>query len=264
MDIITILTIIIGYVYLIISILVAIVKISYTCVKQSIMPKLILYYLIKSTNSFIGITYGMLFLNKVEYFLIAPFIGVFLIELFTLLIIGGLQLHNSLLETKLKNKVVPKCKIVNRKNKIFKLQDKPRRLHRSQSVPQITDEYMLNYIGKQVRTNSISPYPDHIIQNFYQPNVPIRYMQPIRSNEPIRYIQPTRTNRPKKPEKEKKKKKKGKFGFISSISEYLEDMEIEDEDDDEEEEEEDEEEIELEDDEDGPLSLSTISDFING
>lgn len=226
MDVITIITIIFGYMYLIISLCIAIIKISYTCIKADIIPKLIIYYLIKTINSVIGISYGLLFLNRVEYYFIAPFISVFFVELFTLLIIGALQLHNSLIAVKLKNKIVPwQSNKLTKKSKQYDLpiseyksysqypqyypQYSPQvPIKKIQSAPQLTDEYMLNYINHNVRPkNNMAP--------------------PINSRKVIMPPQKNskQTHKSKKSHKKKVKKDKKSVGlknFLEYIQEQVE------------------------------------------
>ena len=79
-----IVSVVMGYIYFFISIFISVIKLVYIFLKNKIMPNLILYYLLKTLSGFSGILYGLTFLDKLSYYLITPFISVFLLDFIVL------------------------------------------------------------------------------------------------------------------------------------------------------------------------------------
>ena len=174
MDYRNILLIIAGYIYLFVAIVVTVLRISIICVNTTIMPELLIYYCLKVFTGLMGILYGLVFITRLEYYLITPFIAVFMLDFITLAVIGILQLKSKLTILKKRNKIHPrKNRIkINKQKRLVVSRNSGlvnRKHHTSSFTGDITptnrnyneNEIMAQYIFNNIHGQTIQPsrYP---------------------------------------------------------------------------------------------------------
>ena len=86
MRVIEIISIVIGYMYLFISIFISVVKLAFIFLKKKILPNALVYYLLKILSGTAGLAYGLTFLDKLSYYLVTPFLAVLSLDFIIVLI----------------------------------------------------------------------------------------------------------------------------------------------------------------------------------
>jgi len=273
-----ILTVVVGYIYLFLSIGINIVKVVYIFIKKKILPNLLLYYVLKVLSGCAGILYGLTFLDKVAYYLVSPFLAVLLLDFIVLGIICVLNLKQYINNL---HRIHPETarKTQHKLQKIKKLKKKSNNLSKIPVVPRPRIQSMSNIpadkktvLRKNKSKNSLkdleetfmSNYIKHVLQDFtfstMQPHV-----KRIGNNDNQEYIveaEPKKERKNKNPKKKQKTKKnkrrktKTKTKKKDNVKDYLADEvegigeDIVEEESDYLEDLEDDEDIEIDDDED--------------
>ena len=276
MDYKNILLIISGYIYLFIAIVVTIVRISLICVNSIISPELLIYYCLKVFTGFSGIIYGLIFITRLEYYFITPFIAVFMLDFITLAVMGIIQLKQRL--TNIKNskvKIHPERSFMKKKN--YKKRGK-HGIKKSRSMPNEINKASLQYNQYYSQPNNYNTYRTDIMAQYIydnihkQPNAKIYPInrQHIIQNDNINSCKnittPKNFNKKRKSKKNKKKSVRDIFDSVG-LDIFNEDSGEEEEENEEEEnedggEEEEEDEISEEDVSDQENKLSSTIEFI--
>ena len=277
MDYKNILLIISGYIYLFIAIVVTIVRISLICVNSIISPELLIYYCLKVFTGFSGIIYGLIFITRLEYYFITPFIAVFMLDFITLAVMGIIQLKQRL--TNIKNskvKIHPERSFMKKKN--YKKRGK-HGIKKSRSMPNEINKASLQYNQYYSPPNNYNTYRTDIMAQYIydnihkQPNAkiyPINRQQIIQNDNINSYkniTTPKNFNKKRKSKKNKKKKSVRDIFDSVGLDIFNEDSGEEEEENEEEEnedggEEEEEDEISEEDVSDQENKLSSTIEFI--
>ena len=217
MDYKNILLIISGYIYLFIAIVVTIVRISLICVNSIISPELLIYYCLKVFTGFSGIIYGLIFITRLEYYFITPFIAVFMLDFITLAVMGIIQLKQRL--TNIKNskvKIHPERSFMKKKN--YKKRGK-HGIKKSRSMPNEINKAPLQYNQYYSQPNNYNTYSTDIMAQYIydnihkQPNAkiyPINRQQIIQNDNINSYKNITTPKNFNKKRKSKIKSKKNK------------------------------------------------------
>ena len=186
MDVSEILTIIIGYIYLFLSIGINIIKVVYIFIKKKVLPNLLLYYVLKVLSGCAGLLYGLTFLDKVGYYLVTPFLAVVLLDFIVLGIICVLNLkqyinnlHKIHPEGSINN-VKPKLKKSKKKIKNITIK-KPNKMRRIKSSSNLKP-YKRNNTIRQIKSENsmeeleqtfMSNYIKHILAGYtFNNNIP--------------------------------------------------------------------------------------------
>ena len=289
-------SIIVGYMYLFISIFIGVVKLAFIFLKKQILPNALVYYLLKILSGTAGLAYGLTFLDKISYYLVTPFLAVLSLDFIILGVVSVLnlkqyfnrlqQIHPQLIEnSKSNNFNTPKRrKLRNKKLKRSKSDNNLQEHNKSQlrsikstgDIKKMEQDYMTTYIS--------SILAEYNYSNRYITNSSIQLIENnSRTTSPIKPQQKNKiAKKPKRGKKGKKKKKdknKKTKDFIEDeteeigeeIFEEVEEDESEDEEDesddeeeesDEEEDESDDEEDESEDDDDDEDDEDGIMDYV--
>lgn len=287
MDTVEILTIIVGYIYLFISIFINIIKVVYIFIKKKILPNLLLYYILKVVSGTAGILYGLTFLDKMPYYLVTPFLAVVSLDFIVLGIICVLnvkqyvnnlkkiypEISNSA-KQKFKNLKKPKRSILNKGKSMSDLRrntkpSKPKlkRIKSETNIRELEETFMANYIQCILAEYKFGTKQKEIC------NSPMKQRKEV--------------NKGKKKQMGKKKKtqkKKKKESVKDSINEYLieegeniweeeedyiedleddEDIDVE-EDDEEDDDEDDDDDDDDDEDDDGGGILDYIAGILEG
>jgi len=191
MDVSEILTIIIGYIYLFLSIGINIIKVVYIFIKKKVLPNLLLYYVLKVLSGCAGLLYGLTFLDKVGYYLVTPFLAVVLLDFIVLGIICVLNLKQYINNL---HKIHPEGSINNVKPKLKKSKKrfkkkiknitikKPNKMRRIKSSSNLKP-YKRNNTIRQIKSENsleeleqtfMSNYIKHILAGYtFNNNIPI-------------------------------------------------------------------------------------------
>ena len=294
MNVSEILTIIIGYIYLFLSIGINIVKVVYFFIKKEILPNLLLYYVLKVLSGFAGLFYGLTFLDKVGYYLVTPFLAVVLLDFIVLGIICVLNLKqyiNNLHKIQPENLVNASESKLNKINKIrSKLtskitKNKPNR-PRSKSMSNLLLYEKPNILRQTKSVNSITEIEQHFMSNYIK-QILAEYTfhgeapkSNIRIPQQVNYYNTKSKTKQVKKSKTKPSKKSKKKSFDSTkdilmdecenVEEFLfdEDEEYSDDLDEDLDEDEDEdidmEESDIEIDEEEEEGISGLFDYLGG
>ena len=286
-------SIIVGYMYLFISIFIGVVKLAFIFLKKQILPNALVYYLLKILSGTAGLAYGLTFLDKISYYLVTPFLAVLSLDFIILGVVSVLnlkqyfnrlqQIHPQLIENsksnnfntpkrrKLRNKKLKRSKSDN--NLQEQGENKLRSVKSTGDIKKMEQDYMTTYIS--------SILAEYNYSNRYITNSSIQLIENnSRTTSPIKPQQKNKiAKKPKRGKKGKKKKKdKNTKDFIEDETEEIgeeifEEVEEEesdeeddesDEEDDESDEEEDESEDEDDDEDDEDGIMEYVGDYIEG
>ena len=290
-----IVSVVMGYIYFFISIFISVIKLVYIFLKNKIMPNLILYYLLKTLSGFSGILYGLTFLDKLSYYLITPFISVFLLDFIVLGVVCVVRFRDHINQLKKvhpisnafsvlksdsnrprkRSKSEPNLLTIKDKKTLRRRSSEPnfliikdkkplRRTRCDKDLKILEEDYMVHYIANSIGRREINHIKittkDEILEE-----VP-------KKNNKSKKLKKSKTH---KKSKKKKKKKKTDMGDMEDmmeeemddLEEEMDDLEEEVDDDDIEEDEDGDEdedgEDEDEDDEQGGGLISNIIDIFD-
>ena len=120
--------IVIGYMFLFCNILILIYRIIKLCRRNNISDKIILNYIIKVIYAIFGCIYSISFLHNVDYYVLAPLILSFFIELIYIAIIIILKFKDIYFNDKNQAKIIPEGSIQKyKKKKAYKCSEKKKR-----------------------------------------------------------------------------------------------------------------------------------------
>ena len=284
-------SIIVGYMYLFISIFIGVVKLAFIFLKKQILPNALVYYLLKILSGTAGLAYGLTFLDKISYYLVTPFLAVLSLDFIILGVVSVLnlkqyfnrlqQIHPQLIENsksnnfntpkrrKLRNKKLKRSKSDNNLQK--QGENKLRSVKSTGDIKKMEQDYMTTYIS--------SILAEYNYSNRYITNSSIQLIENTsRTTSPIKPQQKNKiAKKPKRGKKGKKKDKNTKDLIEDEVEEIGEDIfeEVEeeesdeeddesDEEDDESDEEEDESEDEDDDEDDEDGIMEYVGDYIEG